>query len=146
MIPFFKSRCLICWKGFEVPLPPHGPGKLYLYCDKSAREFSCFNRFDNQEIENVIIEWLSKKPDLQFLNDETKGTTALDIAGLLANGNQECVSGYHRCPRCGLKFNLVSNTKACIKEIRQLTFTNFLQLDSKGRQQYLTDKTKAWLK
>src|SRR5574343_551148 len=141
-ITFFKSRCLVCWKGFEVPLLSDISYRDDLYYDKTAKTFYYFSWFNNKKIENCVKDFLSKKPELQFLNDDTKGNTARHIVGIMANGNKECVLGYNRCPRCGLKFNLVSDTKTGIKEIEQLSFTAFLKLDNNERHQYLLDKTK----
>jgi hypothetical protein len=144
-ITFFKSRCLVCWKGFEVPLLLDSSYGDNLYYDKSAKTFSYFSWFDNKEIENWVTDFLSKKPELQFSNDNTKGNTARQIVGLMANGDKECVLGYNRCPRCGLKFISVSDKRTEIKEIETLIFTIFLNLDNKARHQYLLDRTKNGL-
>jgi len=144
-IAYFKSRCLVCWKGFEVPLLPDSSYGDNVYYDKTAKTFSYFSWFDNKEIENCLTDFLSKNPKLQFTNDDTKGNTARQIVGLMANGDKECVLGYNRCPRCGLKFNSVSDTRTEIKEIETLNFTNFLNLDNNARQQYLLDRTKNGL-
>ncbi len=144
-IAFFKSRCLVCWKGFEVPLLPDSSYGDNLYYDKRTKTFSYFKWFDNKEIENCVTDFLSKNPNFQFLNDNTKGNTARQIIGLMANGDKECVLGYNRCPRCGLKFNSVSNRRIDTGEIEILNFTDFLNLDNNARQQYLLDRTKNGL-
>lgn len=138
---FFKSRCLVCWKNFEVPLLPDSSYGDSLYYDKQTKKFSYFNWFDNTEIEKCIKEFLSKNPKLQFSNDNTKDNIALQIVGFIANGNKECILRY-RCPRCGLKFNSISNTKTGIKEIETLNFTDFLSLDNSAQQQYILNRIK----
>ncbi len=144
-IAFFKSRCLVCWKGFEVPLLPDSSYGDNLYYDKTSNIFSYFSRFDNEEINNCLTDILSKTPEIQILNDNTKGNTARQIVGLMADGDKECVLGFNRCPRCRLKFNSVSNTKTDIKEIGQLSFNHFLKLDNDERQHYLLDRIKNGL-
>ena len=144
-ISFFKSRCLICWKGFKVPLLPESSYGENLYYDKKTKKFSYFNWFDNKEIENCLTDFLSKNLELQFSNDDTKGNTARQIVGLMANGDKECVLGYNRCPRCELKFNFVSDTRTGTDEIEILNFTDFLNLDNSTQQQYLLDKTRNGL-
>ena len=144
-IAYFKSRCLICWKGFEVPLLSDSSYCNNLYYDKTAKTFSYFSWFDNKEIENCITDFLSKNPKLQLLNDNTKGNTTRQIVGLIADGDKECVLGFNRCPRCGIKFNSVSDTKTKEKKIEQLCFTVFFKLNDNERQQYILDRTKNGL-
>jgi len=144
-IAFFKSRCIVCWKGFDVPSLSEISSGDNLYYDKTSKTFSLFKWFDNREIESCITDFLSKKTELQLLNDETKGNTTRKIIGRIADGDKECVFGFNRCPRCGIKFNSVSDTKTEVKEIGHLSFTDFLKLDHIGRQQYLQDRTKNGL-
>ncbi len=144
-IAYFKLRCLICWKGFEVPLLSDISYRNNLYYDKTAKTFSYFSWFDNKEIENCITDFLSKNPKLQLLNDNTKGNTTRQIVGLIADGDKECVLGFNRCPRCGIKFNSVSDTKTKEKKIEQLCFTVFFKLNDNERQQYILDRTKNGL-
>lgn len=144
-VAFFKSRCLVCWKGFDVPLLPDSSYGDSLYYDKTSKTYSYFSWFDNKEIESCVTDFLSKRSELQFINDDTKGNTARKIVGLMTNGDKECVLGYNRCPRCGLKFNSMSEAKTAIKEIGKLSFTDFLKLDSNERQKYLFDRTKNGL-
>jgi len=146
-IAFFKTRCLVCWKGFEVPLLPGSSYGETLYYDKTAKTFSYFSWFDNKEIEvqNCVTDFLSKNKEIQYLNDNSKGSTTSQILGLIADGDKECILGYNRCPRCGLKFNWVSDIRTEIKEIGTLQFTHFLNLNNTTRQEYLLNRTKNGL-
>lgn len=144
-ISFFKSRCLVCWKDFRVPLLPDSSYGENLYYDKKTKKFYYFNWFDNKEIENCVTEFLSKNQKFKSLNNKTKGNTALQIVGFIANGNKEYVVGYNRCPRCKLKFNFVSDTRTNTDSIEILNFTNFLNLDNSNQQQYIFDKIRNQL-
>lgn len=144
-IAFFKSRCLVCWKGFEVPMLPDSSYGDNLYFDKKAKTFSYFSWFDDKEIQNFVTDFLLKDKKLQCLNDDTKGNTIRQIVGLIADGDKECILGYNRCPRCGLKFNSISDKKTVEKEIDKLRFTDFQKLDKNQRQQFLLERIKNGL-
>jgi len=139
-LAFFKSRCLVCWKGFEVPKLPDSSYGDQLYYDKRLKTFSYFSWFNNKEIEDNLAHFLSQKPDLQLSNNNTQGNTSVQIVALIGDGNNECVLGYNRCPRCGLKVTWVFDTKTAVREVQQLKFTKFLKLDKKQRDQYLYNR------
>lgn len=141
-ITFFKSRCLVCLKGSEVPLLSDYSYGDSIFFDKKELKYSYFSWFDNTEIESCIKEYFTSNPEIQLLNDNTKGNTAKQIVGLIADGEKEFILNYNRCPRCGLKFIYVSDIKTEIKEIETLQFTCFLNLDNNARQQYILERTK----
>jgi hypothetical protein len=145
VVDFFKSRCLVCWKSSKVPLLTQSFSVYNLYYDISSKTFSYFNWFDNERIQHFVLDFLSKNPNLQTLNDETKGNTTLHIIALMADGDKEYISGYNRCPRCGLKFNFLSDTKTHKGQIETLHFKDFFGLNDNKRQQYLSDRIKNGL-
>ena len=141
-ISFYKSKCLVCWKGFEVPLLSDSSYGDTLYYDKTNKEYYYFNWFDNKEIENSVIDFLNNHQEFQIKNDDDRGNTARKIVGIMADGNKENVIGYNRCPRCGIKFNFVTGRKTEVKEIENLNFSNYLNLDINTRNQILLEKLK----
>ncbi|MEM9829013.1 MAG: hypothetical protein AAF944_00165 [Bacteroidota bacterium] len=142
---YFRSRCLVCWKSFEVPkLSDMSYGET-LYYEKSIDEFGYFNWIENQDKEKIISLFLDTDPELQFKNDETKGNIAVKIIGLIADGDWEPILGHSRCPRCKYKFNYVSKRRSQIKNINLLSFKSFDVLKEDEQIEYLKEKTKTGL-
>jgi hypothetical protein len=144
-IAFFKSRCLVCWKSFEVPKLPDMSYGDYLYYEKSRNEFGYFNWMDNQGKERIIGLFLDTDPELQFKNDEIKGNVVTKIIGLIADGDWEVILGYDRCPRCKFKFNYVSDRRTQIKNIELLQFYKFDALKEDEQIEYIKEKTRTGL-
>ena len=144
-VAFFKSRCLICWKQFEIPKLPDSSYGDNLYYDKKDKTFGYFSWFDNKNIEAYINSFLSFNDELQTLNDNTKGNTARQLVGLIADGDNECMLGLFRCPRCGFKLTYTSDTRMTFRDINELSFSKFLSLDAGQRNIYLMDRFKNGL-
>lgn len=142
-IAFFKTRCLVCWKLFEAPVLPDSSYGENLFYDKKQKRFFYFNWFDNKEIENCVNDFLFKNNELKSRNYDRKGIKAKKILEFMANDDKECVLSHNRCPRCGLKFNSISNTKTDIREIEEMNFDFFLNLDKNEREKFLLEKAKV---
>ena len=142
---FFKSRCLICLKGFEIPKIDGKPYDSSLYYDKTQKIFAHFTWDNKKEINSLISDFLFANPKFQEKNDDTKGNTVRQLVAVIADGNWEPILGFNRCPRCGIKLNSVSNTVTGFKEISDLTFVNIFRLNKEQQMQTLFQKTKNGL-
>ncbi len=126
-----KARCLICWKGFEVPIFYEIPKDLNLYIDYKTREFRFYNWYTNYnyEIQQIIYDVLKKNNRLQEENDDTRGGTIKSIIGSLADGDFELIYYKVKCPRCKCKIysnSLLTNREN--KKIESLTFNRIVEL------------------
>lgn len=142
-IAYFKTRCFVCWKGFEIIQLPDSAYGEYLFIDYKTRVFRYFNWIGNGEIENVIKLVLSDNEQLQFENDNTKGNTAIRLVGLLADCNFEPIFGYVKCPRCSTRFHSISNNKTRIGEINELTFEKVSLFSESDKVEYLKNEIKT---
>lgn len=142
-IAYFKTRCFVCWKGFEIAQLPDSAYGEYLFIDYKNREFKYFNWFENGEIENVIKHVLAENEKLQLENDNTKGNTAIKLVGLLADFKFEPIFGYVKCPRCSTKFHSFPNNRTRIGEINKLTFEKVSQFSESDKINYLKNEIKT---
>lgn len=126
-----KARCLICWKGFEVPIFYDVPKNVNLYIDYKNREFRFYNWYTNYnyEIQQIVFAVLEKNNRLQEENDDTRGGTIKKMIGSLADGDFELIYYKVKCPRCNCKIysnHLLANRE--IKKIHSLTFKRIFEL------------------
>lgn len=144
-VAFFKCRCLVCWKGFQVPKLPDSSYGDYLYFNKDTKLYSYFSWFNNsstQDITNLISEFISKNEKLVIANDNSRGKTYGELFGLVSDGNNELINGFNRCPRCNFKLSMDFDTKTDLKEIEELCFTEIRKLDENEIQLLLIEKSK----
>jgi len=142
---FFKSRCLICFKSFEVPKIGCVTYDSSLFYDKTRKLFGHFTWDNKKEINDLIGDFLSLNPKAQEKIDETKGIVVRQLVAFIADGDWEPILGFNRCPRCGIKLNSVSNKMITFKEIEELTFKNIFSLKREQQLQTLFEKTKNGL-
>ena len=139
--PFFKSRCLICWKSFEVPRARDSMNMTKIYFEKRIKTFGYYTWPTNKIVEDDVIDFLSLNQKLQIENDNSKGNAVYRLIGFIADGDWEVVLGFNRCPRCGIKLNHISNAPSLTNEVDELRFDNFLGLDRIHHQEELFKKT-----
>lgn len=142
-ISYFKTRCFVCWKGFEVALLPDSAYGEYLFIDYKNREFRYFNWSESGETEKVIKLVFTDNEKLQIENDNTKGNTAIKLVGLLADSDFEPIFGYVKCPRCSTRFHSIPNNKTRIGEINELTFEKVSLLSGNDKIEYLKNEIKT---
>jgi hypothetical protein len=132
-ISYFKTRCFVCFKSFEVPRLPDSAYGEYLFSNDS-NEYQHFNWFENENIRNSVDYILSKNIDLKIENDHTKGNVAIELVGKLADGNFKAESGNSKCPRCKRGFHSHPNIKTNEIEIEALTFSKIQELSLPERE------------
>ena len=120
---FFKCRCFICFKSFEVPLLPDSTYGQWLYTNQKG-DFYTYSLKQSEVAETAIQTILDKSPKLQQENDNSKGNTFVKLVGNASNENADPILGYNKCPRCSFKFHSFPKTKTQIKKINHLSLSN----------------------
>ena len=120
-VAFFKCRCFICFKSFEVPSLPDSTYGQWLFSNQEKKYFT-YSLGQSENLELAIQETLVSSKKLQIENDNTKGDTFVKLIALASNENSTPILGYNKCPRCGSKLHSNPNTKIGLKEIRHLSF------------------------
>lgn len=109
-IAYFKIRCFVCFKSFEIPKLPDSAYGEYLFCS-DGMEFRHFNWFENKDLKNTVEYILSNNFELQVENDNTKGRKAIEIVAKLADGDFNSEFRFSKCPRCKNRFHSYPNKK-----------------------------------
>ena len=124
-VSFHSARCYICFKKFEIPVSAKSElGRIYI--DYTNREFRCYLYKNSGNRENIIGKYIDSDVELQVENDNTRGHVAIEMLGVLADGNFKPVYSYINCPRCSLKFHSISRESTKKEKLNQLTF-NFIK-------------------
>jgi DNA-directed RNA polymerase subunit RPC12/RpoP len=142
-IEHIKTRCFICWKSYEIGQLIDPNNSEHLYIDYKTREYRYYNWGRNKEIEKVILLILDNNKKLQTENDNTKGNTAIELIGLLADYSFEPILGYVKCPRCSTRFHSLKKNKTRIGMVGELTFNNISTFSENEKIIYLKNKLKT---
>jgi len=133
-VGFFNCRCLVCWKGFQVPgLSDMSYGE-FLFFEKSRKVYGYFALLDHEDLLKLVDTLIERhRPKKEFGELDVY----LKIACLISAGNWEPFLKKSKCPRCGLRFNYTSNDVANFKEIEVLSQSSFLKMSEAKKEEFL---------
>lgn len=141
-VGFLNCRCLVCWKGFQVPVLSDFSYGEHLFFERNRKVYGHYNLLYHEDLLRLLDSLIEKhRPKKEF----GKLDTYLKMACLISVENWEPFLKKSKCPRCGLRFNYTSNDVANFRKVEVVNSSNFLKMSKAKKEEFLTQQLSSIL-